>query len=317
MTRTAGPLRRRFREIFLDQPAAGERLALTRLTLGAAIIRTVWHLPPGAFFAEFSKLLEETQSPRRAGTRLSAAGYETLRAATVLSVGAWAVGVEHPAVKVLANASYAALQRHVVGFDRELWSFTGHLNAGLALLSFADTRGGVAERNPQLASALLATAQAGYAMVYLQSGLAKFTGSGWRWLDGRTVRYSWGELGTAAGKRLALLPRPVAAAASVATVAFELGFAPALAASWRNRAAFGFASMAFHAAVKATMDISFWHFSWLAAPLFSAPPGLGRWVADHVYKDRRIAAAAFALACLGHLHHTLNLGSERVRTNHH
>ncbi|GHC47401.1 hypothetical protein [Streptomyces cinnamoneus] len=269
----------RLQEMALAQPDAPERLAMCRFTTGMAVLRTVWHLPPGSFFAEYAPLLDQAEqqdAPRRV---LAPAAYELLRAVTTLSVGAWTLGVDSPAVRALANLSFWALQQYVVEFHEDLWSYNSHLNLFLAALSLTPPG-----RDRRVDSALLLALQAYYAMVYLQSGVSKFVGAGRRWADGRTLRAAWGELGTPLGKWLARRDLRLSGALSALTLLFELGFAPALVAAWPQRALLGGASAAFHLAVKATMGISFWHLSWFAAPLFSAPPALGRRLASALYQ---------------------------------
>lgn len=296
----AAPVERLLRRLAAVQPDAADRLAVSRLTTGLAIIRTVHHLPPGDVLAEYAEILdraEERATPRR---KLSPAAYDALRAATIVSVGAWMLGVEHPVVKVAANASFAALQRHVVEFHEEMWSYNSHLNAFLALLSLTDSRGAGAARpagEPLLDAAVLSAMQAVYATVYLQSGVSKLAGAGWRWADGNTLRAGWGEFGTPLGKRLAVTDPRLASVASVAALALELGFVPALLLAWRHRAWLGAASALFHTSVKATMDISFWHLSWYSAPLFAAPPSTVRRVATAAYgRTGRAAKVAVAVA---------------------
>ena len=118
---------------------------------------------------------------------------------------------------------------------------------------------------------MVAALQLYYAWVYLQSGVAKLAASGPKWMNGRTVHGSWAELGTTFGRRLARADRRVAAGAASLSLLFELGFPVALLCLWRRKELVGAASLAFHASVKATLDISFWHHAAYAMPLFTVP----------------------------------------------
>ncbi|MFI6761057.1 hypothetical protein ACIBF5_18165 [Micromonospora sp. NPDC050417] len=264
------------RQTFVQQPEAHQRLGLARVTTGAAVLRTLWHLPPGEVLHEYADQAEP-------GWRLDARQYEALRGIAFLSVAAWTLGCEHPAVRLAANGSFAALQRHVAHFDQRAWNYNSNLNLALLLLSTSDTRGSLADpdRAPstEVASAMLAAMQLYYAWVYFQSGVAKLVVGGPKWVDGRTVAGSWAELGTPLGRRLARADRRVAATAGALSLLFELGFPAALLGLWQRKELVGAASLAFHAGVKATMDISFWHHSAFALPLFVLPSKAERVVA--------------------------------------
>jgi hypothetical protein len=281
--RPRSALARRVGDICFAQDGAVERLAMARLTTGVAILRTIWHMPPGSMLDEQAEVLDAAgQDP--AALPLTPQQYEALRALAFLSVAAWTLGAEHPAVKATANASFFAVQRHLVAFHSELWSYTANLNLFLALLSSMDSRGSLAppeadRPSAELASAAVAALQLYYAAMYTQSGISKVYASGWKWMDGRTIRASWAEMGTGLGKRLGRADRRVAMAASVGTVAFEVAFLPALLAGWRRRRLLGAAAIGFHGSVKATMDISFWHHAWYAVTLLLLPPDAERPIA--------------------------------------
>jgi hypothetical protein len=261
-------MRALLRDIFVNQPDAGSRLALTRVTTGAAVLQTLRHLPPG-------ELLDRHWPAEDGKWRLSPGQYQALRVVAAISTAAWTLGAEHPLVKIVANTSFAAVQRHVAHFDQKAWNYNANLNFTLAALSLTDTRGSLADPrrapSPEVASALLGALQAHYAWVYLQSGVAKLAVGGPGWLDGRTVHGSWAELGTPLGKRLAGTGRIAAIAAGGGSLAMELGYPVALLALWRRKSWVGAASLVFHSAVKATMDISFWHHATQALPLFVLP----------------------------------------------
>jgi hypothetical protein len=213
------------------------------------------------------------------------------------------LGARHPAVRIAANVSFALLQRQVVKLDDSLYSYNSHLNVFLGLLSLADDPG-----KPQhpgssdaYASALLAAMQAYYAAMYLQSGISKLATVGWKWTHGRTLQGAWAELGTPAGKRLSAMNPKLAQAASTGALLYELAFAPALLAAWRHRALLGLSSAAFHGAVKATMNISFWHLSWFSAPLFAVPDKAARGYSQLLSTGRRGKWPARGIATAGAL----------------
>jgi hypothetical protein len=268
--------------IWRDQPGAAERLRLARYTTGAAILRTVWHMPSGAVLAEQQQLLERAGQPP-ARFRLTPAQYEALRGVAIVSAAAWALGSDRLEVKAAANLSFLALQKHQIGVHEDLYSYTSHLNTFLLLLCLAEAkaRGPHTTRDlvppDRLASAAVAAMQTYFATVYFQSGLSKVRASGMKWLDGRTLRASWSELGTPLGKRLSRQDLRLAAAASAAAVGFELAFLPGLLVGFRHKHVLGLLSLGFHASVKATMNISFWHFAWFALPLLVMPPDTERW----------------------------------------
>lgn len=263
---------------------ARQRLALARLTTGLSILNTLWHLPPGdALVDEWSRGEQE----RGQRGRLTVEQYEALKRLAFVSTAAWTLGAESKAVAFAANASFAAVQRHVAQFDERAWNYNSNLNVYLLLLSLTDSRGGLTgggDDGPDddetsssgAASAVLLAMRLYYGCLYFQSGLSKLLLSGPAWADGRTLRGSWAELGTRTGKWLSRRPMSVAAAASAATLAFELLF-PAAQIALRGRPrAVGLSSLAFHASVKATMGISFWHHALHALPLFVLDPSTER-----------------------------------------
>lgn len=264
-------------QMWLDQPDVNERLALARITTGATALVMLWRAPSADFLAEQEKLLRAAGQPKAWGV-LSPRGYRAARIVAMGSIAAWTAGVEHPLVKVAANVSFAAAQRHLAAIHEERWSYTANVNAYLLALSAVDSRWPGKSRpapGPE-ASAILASLQAHYGMVYLQSGIAKLRRSGMRWMDGRTVHGSLTELGTPLGKELSRKGLGPASLASISTIAFETGFVPALILAWPGRRYVGLSSIAFHSTIHATMDISFWHHSIYSLPLFILPTSLGR-----------------------------------------
>ncbi|MFI9325487.1 hypothetical protein ACIGXI_37715 [Kitasatospora aureofaciens] len=270
--RAARAVGRRLHEIYVCQGHALDRLPLVRLTTGAAVVRTVWHLPPGRFLADYTRLADEAGEEPVEGRPMDPRAYEALRAVAAVSAGAWALGAGHPAVRVAANVSFGLLQRQVVRLDRALWSYNSHLNVFLGLLSLVDDVERDGDRDAAgYATAVVAALQSYYAAMYLQSGLAKVVTVGWKWTRGSTLRGAWAELGTPLGKRLSAVEPSPARAASTLALVYELAFAPLMLVAWPHRRLLGLSSAAFHGAVKATMDISFWHLSWYSVPLFAAP----------------------------------------------
>ncbi|MFD7980593.1 hypothetical protein [Streptomyces sp. NPDC059071] len=274
---------------------ARQRLALARLTTGLAVLNTLWHLPPGdALVDEWSRTDDDGAEGNRGG-RLTAEQYEGLRRLAFVSTAAWTLGVESKALKFAANVSFAAVQRHVAQFDQRAWNYNSNLNVYLLLLSLTDSRGSLAEEGPadddgssdEVATAVLLAMRLYYGCLYFQSGLSKLLLSGPAWADGRTLRGSWAELGTRAGKWISQRPMTVAAAASAATLAFELLFPAAQIAFRKRPRAVGLASLAFHSSIKATMDISFWHHAVHALPLFVLDPGAERHAARLLRAFRR------------------------------
>ncbi|MEI5008142.1 hypothetical protein RB196_13090 [Streptomyces sp. PmtA] len=236
---------RRLHEIYVRQHNAVDRLSLVRLTTGAAVVRTVWHLPPGRFLADYTRLVDEAGDEPVKGRPLDPLAYEALRATVaVVSAGAWALGAGHPAVRVAANVSFGLLQRQVVRLDRTLWSYNSHLNVFLGLLSLVDDveRDGNRDSAATYATALLAAMQSYYAAMYLQSGLAKVLTVGWKWTRGSTLRGAWAELGTPLGKQLSALEPNPARAASTGALVYELAFAPLMLAAWPHRRLLGLSS---------------------------------------------------------------------------
>ncbi|WP_392872705.1 hypothetical protein [Streptomyces sp. LN499] len=208
-----------------DTSGPRDRLALARLTTGIAALNTLWHLPPGEVLAEkWQPQQDDSQTAGRA--RLTTEQYEGMRRLAFVSIGAWTLGCETKAVKLAANLSFAAVQRHVAQFDQRAWNYNSNLNVYLLLLSLTDSRGSLAEdgdaSSPEVAAAVLGAMRLYYACVYFQSGLSKLLLSGPSWADGRTLRGSWAELGTRAGKWLSRRPLSVAAVASALALGFEV-----------------------------------------------------------------------------------------------
>ncbi|MFB7280328.1 hypothetical protein ACFCZV_24805 [Streptomyces hydrogenans] len=267
-----------------ENTGARQRLALARLTTGLAILNTLRHLPPGDALVDEWSRKEDGEDPRSG--RLSAEQYEALRRLAFVSTAAWTLGAESKALKFAANASFAAVQRHVAQFDQRAWNYNSNLNVYLLLLSLTDSRCSLAEAagegveddgpSSEVATAVLFAMRLYYGCLYFQSGLSKVLLSGPAWADGRTLRGSWAELGNRAGKWLSRRPMTVAAAASAATLAFELLFPVAQIALRKHPRAVGLSSLAFHASTKATMGISFWHHAVHALPLFVLDPGAER-----------------------------------------
>jgi hypothetical protein len=255
-------------EWWAGQENPAERVRLARLVTGAAVLRATWHLPPGSFIGRESVILRQADTAAGSRGRLSPVQYQALRWMSLASVAAWTLGCDRGAVRITANTATLLVHRENVKVYPPSWNYSTHLHAYLAFLS-AHSGGELEEA--EAASRTLALMQLGYAWIYLQAGVSKLRNTGLTWVNGATLRGSWAECGTPLGKRASRLDGKVAAAASLAAVAFELGFLPATILLHRHRSLLGLASLAFHAIVKATLGISFWHQHWLALPLFLFP----------------------------------------------
>lgn len=268
-----GHVGRTLRRMWLAQDDAPTRLAMARTLTGVSALVMLAKQPDATLLEEHHRLLEEAGQPRAWGW-LDRRAFQVARVGAAGALVAWTLGSENRLVKCVANVGFAASQRHVAAFHDDLWSYTVNVNAYLLALSAVDSSWQSARRGGPVrpeASAVLAAMQTYQATVYLQSGVSKLRSSGLRWMDGRTLRGSWSELGTPLGRTLSGRDRRIAAAASVGTILFEVGFLPALLAAWKQRRLLGLAALAFHASVKATMGISFWHHSLFTFPLFVLP----------------------------------------------
>lgn len=261
------------RRWWTEQEGALERLAMTRYITGLAMMRATWHLPPGSLFDNEGRLLDAVAG-RKSRKRLTGRQYETMRTISLLSVGAWALGCEHPALKTAANLSSGIVHWQNATIYEETWNYNSHLNVFMLILSCVDSSGsrqsGRREPSPEVSSTIVAALQSYYAWIYFQAGVSKLLKSGVRWLDGTTVRGSWAEYGTPFGRLLSKADIRLAIAASIAVLGLELSFFPVLLTKPQHRRMLGLAVVCFHMATKETMDISFWHLSWLAVPLFIA-----------------------------------------------
>lgn len=254
------------RQWWTSQEDAAARLTLLRLTTGLAMLRATWHLPPASVFDGEGPMLDAAEG-RRQRRRLPRRQYEVMRWASMLSVAAWTFGCEHPLVKICANLSSCAVHGQSVRLHERSWNYASHLHIFLLALS------AVRAPSARVQSALVAGLQSYYTSIYFQAGLSKLVTAGPRWADGTTLRGSWAEYGTPLGRRLSTSDLRVAAVASGTTLLFELGLLPLLFLGGRRGwKMLGLSSLAFHAAVKSTMGISFWHLAWYAYPLFLADP---------------------------------------------
>ncbi|GEM30838.1 hypothetical protein NN3_18450 [Nocardia neocaledoniensis NBRC 108232] len=228
------------------------------------MLRATWHLPPGSVFGHEGPLLDAAAG-HRPKLRLSRRQFDATRWVSLLSVAAWTLGYEHWLVRASANVSSCMVHCQNARLHERSWNYASHLHVFLLSLS--------AVRTPttETQSALVAGLQSYFASIYAQAGLSKLIAAGPHWADGATLRGSWAEYGTPLGRRLSTSDLRIAAAASGATLLIELGLLPLLfLAGRRGWKIVGLSSLAFHAASKATMDISFWHLAWFAYPLFLA-----------------------------------------------
>lgn len=237
-----------------------------RRVTGAAMLRATWHLPPGEVLERHAELLSRLgEQPRK---RLSPRQYEALRAIALASVTAWTLGCDHWSIRAVANASSLAVHRHNAALLPESWNYSTHLHFFLLALSSCSAE---EREDPEFAAALLEALQLCFAWAYLQAGVSKLRNSGRAWAEGRTLRASWAEARSTAGRWLSRRDPRWAAGASLAALVFELGYVAALLTPGRHRDFLGLSCLAFHGATKATLDISFWHFSWYALPLYGVP----------------------------------------------
>ncbi|SDT83354.1 hypothetical protein SAMN05216371_8175 [Streptomyces sp. TLI_053] len=261
-------------------------LAVVKALTGAALLRTTWHLPPGDVLEREAVVLERLG--HTSAKRLSARQYEALRAVALASLAGWTLGCDHWAVRVLANASSLAVHGQNAALLPESWNYASHLHFFLVLLTLFP----VGERTtPDSAAVLLEALQLCYAWAYLQAGASKLRNTGVRWADGRTLRASWAESRSPLGEWLGRRDLRWASAASTAALVLELGFVPALLVPGPHRRLLGLASLAFHGSTKATLGISFWHFSWYAVPLFGLPESVSGPVARLAAHARRVATS--------------------------
>ncbi|MFJ5212831.1 hypothetical protein [Streptomyces nigra] len=204
--------------------------------------------------------------------------YEATRVVAAIGVALWGAGVRNSPTVVCANLGFGLAQKYVVDFHKKAWNYNSHINAFMALLSITDAKKSDPDPADKHAvdSAVLAILQLYYATMYFQSGLAKLRVSGLQWGDGRTLRASLAEHGNMLGKHLSRLPQGALAGAASGSLAFELLFPLAMLTLWDKKTILGVMSVGFHSVIKATMNISFWHHSVFALPLFVAPADLRR-----------------------------------------
>jgi hypothetical protein len=269
---------RRMTDILFGQADAPTRIRAVRVSLGAAALRTLWHLPDGSFFEEHNETIrsDKVQSGRR--IRLSRRQYDVLRTTGIVSTALWTGGVRHPVVRSVAAASFVATNAYVAHYHPRFWTYNSHLSLFVAVAAAADTRPAPgaepSARTAQLQSLALASMQLGAATVYSQAGLSKLLHGGREWITtGRTVKGSLKILGTPHGERISENDTLMRALA-LATVVGEAALLPVVVARWQNRALIGVGAMAFHAATRRYLGISFWHLWCLYPALFIVPlPG--------------------------------------------
>lgn len=271
---------RKLSRILFRQADAPARITATRVSLGAAALRTLWHLPDGSFFEEHADTVMSEQVRGSRGIRLSSRQYDALRFTAMTGMALWTVGVRHPLVRLTAAAGFIATSGYVAQFHPRSWNYNSHLSIFVAVSAAADIRppvvtgGSHSEGTAQLQSVALASMQLGAAAIYSQAGLSKLIHGGREWMStGRTVRGALVVLGTPEGARVARNERLMRGVA-VMTVFGELAFLPVLLARWQDRRLVGIAATVFHAATKRYLGISFWHLWWLYPALFIVPlPG--------------------------------------------
>ncbi|GAA3836825.1 hypothetical protein GCM10022226_68450 [Sphaerisporangium flaviroseum] len=278
-------MRRKLSDILFRQADAADRLPLVRVSLGAAVLRTIVQMPPGSFFAEHQDTVMAVRQRGDRAVRLTAFQFNALRLLSLASVGLWTIGVRHAAVRATAAASFAVLNGYVAQFHPRLWSYNSHLNLFLCAATAVDTTKwlSVGKRPPvastkdeaQLQSLALTAMQLGSAAIYSQAGLSKILHGKVRWMSqGTTLKGALAVLGTPAGHRLSANDS-LMRALSVVTVAGEAAFLPLLVTRWKDRRLIALGAIAFHLATKRLLGISFWHLWALYPALFivAAPGG--------------------------------------------
>jgi hypothetical protein len=269
---------RRLSDILFRQADAADRLPLVRVSLGAAVLRTIVQMPAGSFFEEHQGTVQAVRQRGRGAVRLTAFQFNALRLLSLASVGMWTIGVRHVAVRATAAAGFAVLNGYVAQFHPRLWSYNSHLNMFLCAATAVDTTKWLSvERRPpaaiskdeaQLQSLALTAMQLGSAAIYSQAGLSKILHGKAQWMsEGSTLKGALAVLGTPAGYRLSTND-PLMRALSVATVVGETAFLPLLVTRWNDRRLIALGAIAFHLATKRLLGISFWHLWALYPALF-------------------------------------------------
>jgi hypothetical protein len=264
----------RIAALLYDQPDASFRLGAMRLSLVATVGITIKQLPPGSFFEEHR---DTVGSLVGTGRLLGAEEFERLRTQTLASLALWGATGSRPA-GLLAAAQFARLNEHVAAFFPKMWSYNSHLNVFMLLVGALNTSDSLAIRtgrrrapDPRVQSLVLALLQLNVGVLYFQSAVSKLRHGGVAWMtSGQTLRASTAMMGTPLGHWLYREPR-LFRAFSIATVAIEAAFLPALIIGWPDRRLIAAAAGAFHLGAAAVLGISFWHLWALFPALFLAP----------------------------------------------
>lgn len=266
---------RRITDILFRQADAPARLQVTRVALGAAALRTLWHLPDGAFLDEHRTTVMSEPVRGKRTFQLSRRQYDVLRGTALAGMALWTGGVRHPAVRAVAAGAFIGTSAYVAHFHPRFWNYNSHLSLFVAAAAAADLRepavGSRSQTATQLQSLAIASMQLGTATIYSQAGLSKILHGGKDWVTtGSTVKGALILLGTPAGVEVSRhdqLMRLVAAA----TVVGETAVLPLVIARWQNRRLIGAAAIGFHLLTRRYLGISFWHLWWLHPALFVLP----------------------------------------------
>ncbi|WP_371623986.1 hypothetical protein OG245_14825 [Streptomyces sp. NBC_01116] len=266
---------RRITDILFRQADAPARLRLTTTALGAVALRTLWHMPDGAFLDEHRDTVMSEQVRGKRTFRLSRRQYDVLRGSALAGMALWAAGVRHPAVRAVAATGFIGSSAYVAHFHPRFWNYNSHLSLFVLAAAAADVRepadGHRSEAVEQLQSVAIASMQLGAATIYSQAGLSKLLHGGKEWItSGDTVRGSLVLLGTPAGVEVSRNDRLMRLVA-VATVLGETAMLPLLIARWGDRRLLGVAAVGFHLLTRRYLGISFWHLWWLHPALFVLP----------------------------------------------
>ncbi|MFE5732534.1 hypothetical protein ACFQ7A_16710 [Streptomyces sp. NPDC056528] len=266
---------RRITDILFRQADAPARLRVTRAALGAAALRTLWHMPDGSFLDEHRDTVMSEQVRGKRVLRLSRRQYDVLRGTALVGTALWTAGVRHPVVRAVGAAGFIGTSAYIAHFHPRFWSYNSHLSLFAAVAAAADVRepadGIRSEKAAQLQSLAVASMQLGAATVYSQAGLSKLVHGGREWMTtGSAVKGSLALLGTPAGVGLSRHDRLVRVVA-VATVLGETAVLPLLVARWQDRRLIGATAIGFHLLTRRYLGISFWHLWWLHPALFILP----------------------------------------------
>jgi len=253
-----------------------DRLLLTKLTCGAALIRVVWDSPNPKFVSDVAEAVGES---RDSPTRLTTAWQlYAMRAAIAPCVVYWCAGKgKWAAVSGLMSVAVSARTMALVrGSIPGRLSTRRHLHEVSSVIAVSDFL--IAVGPSQEASALaqrtrgraLSGAQLMVAAVYTQAGIAKLK-NGWSgWISqGSSPRNALAMSGTAFGRLLS--KEDLSAAIARPVVLLELLSLPLVLVGDTGRRIVGLSNVSIHIGSNYAMRISYWHLAWLTSVLLLLP----------------------------------------------